>query len=211
MSGPTNGSEHRLPRTTATSEAGVWRAFLMREPKPALVRIHAGDETKDLEVADDVVWSRMGETVAALEPRLVECYDEEMALLRAQKSNMAARAPSGGVVIPGVLASDPNAALLGYFASLLAQAHSFSHVAFDVLRGLTESQTNDNATLRVENAKLREDLEELRTQLAETVVQLQTLQNTPPDGDDMASAFMKNVVMGKVGAVEGAPKNGASQ
>lgn len=155
-----------VPKTTTTTQEGFWRMFLMREPRPTLARLYnETGESKDLPIPVDVVWARLGQTVAALEPSLVELYDDEMQLLRAEKGKTE-RKNSTGVVLPFPLHNDPNAALLGYFASLLAQAHSFSHQAFDVLRELVANANTDNASLRQELSELRTENAELKTDLA---------------------------------------------
>lgn len=179
-----------VPKTSTTTHEGFWRMFLMRQPQPALVRLYnEAGESKDLPVGESVVWARLGQTVAALEPTLVELYDEDMQLIRAEKSRTE-RKSTTGVMMPFALQNDPNAALLGYFASLLANAHMGLREAFELLREMVASQTTDNSALRNEIAQVRAENAELKTQLAEAIATAGV-----QGGDDdflanMASSFM---------------------
>jgi len=65
------------------------RKWLLRHPKPTKVLVHrAGREVQELRM-DGQSWARIGETIATLQPELVEAYDESDKLVRALRARHA--------------------------------------------------------------------------------------------------------------------------
>jgi hypothetical protein len=122
------------------------RNFLMRAPRPAMVRVVTKEAVHDLEVETEQNWSRLAETVEALEPTRLELYSEESNLLRAER--LKERPGSGGVAPPAGLASDPETLRLTHFANLLHRSYEHStDVAFDRLVQMFERQTDQLSSL----------------------------------------------------------------
>src|SRR5688572_33328995 len=65
------------------------RKWLLRHPKPTKVLVHrAGREVRELRM-DGQSWARIGETIATLQPELVEAYDDSGKVMRALRASPA--------------------------------------------------------------------------------------------------------------------------
>lgn len=114
------------------------RRFLIRQPRAALVRLTSGERTSDLLPKKNQSWSRMGETIAAMAPELVECLDSEGNLLRAIRPPHDGD-PTDAPEPPTVLATDPETARITHFANLIHRAYEHTtNVAFARLIDLVE-------------------------------------------------------------------------
>src|SRR5262245_9293340 len=107
------------------------RNFLLQLPKPALVRVTTGaGEVEELKPSKS--WARMAETIAALDPQLVQCFSADGKLLRAADFSDESSRRSDAAEVPPGIAADPNALMLTHFANLLHRAYEHStEVAFD--------------------------------------------------------------------------------
>lgn len=131
------------------------RKFLMRKPRPAVIRLTQGDKSEDMPVKPNQSFSRLGETINAVAPELVECFDTEGQLLRATRphiDNDANEAPE----TPKVLSDDPETARITHFANLLARAYEHTtNVAFTKLLELVErlDQRSESIETRLERTE----------------------------------------------------------
>lgn len=140
--------------TMSTQDQAYYRNYCMRAPRPALIRVYAGDDVQEIEIAEEQNWARLGETIAALEPDRIELYSKDETLLRADKRRVP-RA-SGPISIPDVLHSDPETARLMHIANLLHRAHTGStEIVITKLADIVQLQTEilQKAMSRLERAE----------------------------------------------------------
>jgi hypothetical protein len=120
------------------------RAWLLQQPKPAMVRItDANDGQQEIETPPgQTSWARVGESIEALEPVLVEALNDKGKLIRALRVNPEddeqepppsarptyASPPPTHVpyVVPGAAGADPETARLVAFAGLISEAYRHS-------------------------------------------------------------------------------------
>jgi hypothetical protein len=122
-----------------SQDNAYYRNFCMRSPRPALVRVYAGEDVHDLRVDAEQNWARLGETIAALDPDKLELYSESDDLLRADKRKVSRGDQS--VRIPDALHKDPETARLTHFADLLHRAYQHStEIAFSRLSDFVSMQ-----------------------------------------------------------------------
>lgn len=122
---------------------GRIRGFLLQLPKPSMVRITGEGEPQELKPGKS--YAKLAETIAALEPELIECIDADGKVLRACRTTGEEGRRSDAAPIPEALAADPTALMLTHFANLLHRAYEHStEIAFVRLVELTE-RMNDRA------------------------------------------------------------------
>jgi hypothetical protein len=122
------------------------RSWLLQAPKPDALRVTCADEQiHDLQVAKNVSWRQLAETVAALRPELIEALGEKGVILRAvrpseqpddsassSKARAAAPMPTGP--------QDPETARFFVVANIVAEAYRHAtDVAFERLVSLFEA------------------------------------------------------------------------
>jgi hypothetical protein len=187
------------------------RGWLLQLPKPALLRCTVDGEVEELKPGKS--WQKLAETIAALQPELVQALDAEGNILRALRPDTADARRSDAAEIPTGLAADPQALMLTHFANLLHRAYEHStEIAFGKIVELVDKMNDRSEGIeqRLERAeararRLQEDniedayarAEELAAQAAET------------GGNDE----LKNHLLGAFlsGKMNGPPKpNGAS-
>jgi hypothetical protein len=116
------------------------RKFLMRQPRAAIVRLKStGSPVQEIRPSRTSSLSKLSDTIFAVAPDLIELYDAEEKLIRAQKTDVEPDLSTDSPKTPAVLTSDPETARLSHFASLLAKAYEHSTtVAFAKLVELVE-------------------------------------------------------------------------
>lgn len=125
--------------------AGAIRGWLLRAPKPALVRVTVDDDVQEVKLNKS--YAKTADTIAALEPDLIECLDKDGAVLRAMRADSADARRSEAAAIPPGLESDPQAMMLVHFSNQIHRAYehatevAFSKMVevFDIMSARSES------------------------------------------------------------------------
>lgn len=114
------------------------RGFLLQLPKPARIRVSAGDgEPQEIKPARS--FSRTAESIEALGVELVECLDKDGTVLRALRLSEGESRRSDAAEVPKGIEADPHALMLSHFANLLHRAYEHStEIAFTRLVELAE-------------------------------------------------------------------------
>jgi hypothetical protein len=136
--------------------AGRIRGFLLQLPKPHIVRVTGDGEPQELKPGKS--YAKLAETIAALNPDLVECLDSSGAVLRATRLGTEDARRSDAAEVPAVLSTDPHAAMLTHFANLLHRAYEHStEIAFTRMVELVEKMgdRSDSIEQRLERAEAR--------------------------------------------------------
>lgn len=131
------------------------RSFLLRSPKPAKVRV-SREDGEPQELTNLRSYARAAETIAALNPELLEAFDKDGGLLRALNAAGAESAPSTDVELPKALEGDPLAAAFLTYGKLLARAYEHStDVAFSKMVELVErmNDRSDGIEKRLERSE----------------------------------------------------------
>lgn len=185
------------------------RKFLLRMPRAALVRLSSGDKTSDIVPKKNQSWSRLGETIAAMAPELVECLDDNGNLLRAIRPHLDAD-PQEAPEPPAPIAADPETARLTHFANLLHRAYEHTtNVAFARLIDLVEriDARSDAIEARLERteAAYRRATQQ---QLADAFEQAdQQMESRPESLESLVSTFLQGVAQAQ-GQDAAPPTNG---
>lgn len=135
------------------------RGWLLQQPKPAVIRCTIDGEVEELKPGKS--WAKTAETIAALQPELLQAYDAAGKLIRATRFEAepsGKRAAAAPPELPALLATDPHAALLHHFATLLHRAYEHStQVAFEKLVDVVERQGDraDAIEQRLERTEAR--------------------------------------------------------
>lgn len=142
------------------------RSWLLQQPKPAKIRLTDGEaEVKELDCRKRAM-IRIADSIAAINPELIEALSESGELLRALRPNQESD-PSTAPVVPPVLSADPQTALLSHFANLIHRAYEHStEVAFVKMIELVErldqrSDAIERRLERTESAYRREQSERI--------------------------------------------------
>lgn len=167
------------------------RGWLLRKPKPVTVRLTTPDGV-DQEVKPGRSYVRAAETIAALQPELLEALDEDGNLLRAWRPNESTKpaASSGPPPVPEGIASDPHALMLTHFANLLHRSYEFSvNVAFEKLVDVMEQMgaRSENIERRLERTE-SEYREHQEDRLAEAWRRVE--EAAPEAGDEQKQAML---------------------
>lgn len=146
------------------------RGFLLQKPKPSSVRLTGEGEPEVIKVGRS--YSKLADTIEALDVDLIECLDASGAVLRAMRLSSADTQRSDAAEIPAVIATDPNAAMLTLFANLIHRAYEHStETAFQKLvemmdrhMGYTESvearlAATDNLLRRTQREQIEAELD----------------------------------------------------
>lgn len=172
----------------------------MRAPRPASLRVFAGDDVHEIKVDGEQNWARLGETIAALDPDRVELYGDSDELLRAEKRKISRN--SSQVAIPGVLSSDPETARLTHFSNLLHRAYEHStEVAFNRMMDMFQMLTDRHQSTESELAAVKREKEALYEENAE-------LRASGPEGEskDILTSMAESFAAG----MNNGPANGAA-
>jgi hypothetical protein len=122
-------------------EVPVLRLWCMKRPRPEAIRLYFEDgETKTIPRQGEQSWQEMSESIAALDPVMVEALGKDGVLLRACKSGDLAREDrtrdNRRVEAPPALHADPETARLCFMSDLLHRAYQHStDVAFERVAG----------------------------------------------------------------------------
>ncbi len=142
------------------------RSWLLQQPKPAKIRLTDSEsEVKELECRKKPM-IRIADSIAAINPDLIEALSESGELLRALRPNVE-NDPSTAPPIPAALSNDPQTALLSHFANLIHRAYEHStEVAFVKMIELVErldqrSDAIERRLERTESAYRREQSERI--------------------------------------------------
>ncbi len=126
-------------------QPSVLRSWLMKRPRPASLRLHLADDvTQEMARAEGQSWQDMADSIAAMEPLVVEVIDKDGKLLRAIKPHEEDGAggrvrDNRSVVVPPAIQQDPETARICFIADLLHRAYQHStDVAFTKLVELVD-------------------------------------------------------------------------
>jgi len=124
------------------------RTFCLARPRPAKIRATLYDGTVN-DIAPPkppASWAQVAETIAAIEPKLIEALDDKDALMRAKRDEDEPEDEPQHKFKPSANITDPETQRLTHFANHLANAYRFStEVAFNKLAEMFAEQKQDNA------------------------------------------------------------------
>lgn len=142
------------------------RGWLLQHPRAATVRVVSTDDRNhEVSVTTGVSWMAIAQSVHALTPALIECYDEKGKIIRAVRPQDDDNTGEAKQALPLQLPAgvDPQSAQLIHFADLLAAAYRHStDVAFERLASLFEAVNRRSESLeRSLDRLLRQQMREL--------------------------------------------------
>lgn len=197
------------------------RGFLLQLPKPHLVRLTGDGEPQDIKPGKS--YAKCADTIAALNPDLIECLDADGKVLRAARMSAADGHRSDAAALPVGLESDPNALMLTHFANLIHRAYEHStEIAFTRLVELTERMNDRSESIeqRLERSEAA-NRRLLQEQVDDAFERAQEHAANAEGGGDlvnqMAGAFLSGSMNKPAAAAAAAPKpngqktNGASK
>lgn len=183
------------------------RSFLVASPRPAKILLTSGDGEKQEVVppkgVGGVTWAGVARSIETLDPAMIELFDGDDKLIRAQRFDAHVKGDSS--VLPAILERDAESARLALFAKLLAEAYRFSvETAFQKMVDIFE---------RLDN---RQDRVEKRLEHAETAYR-RVMQDRVDDAFEDAEALAKeaeaakgNPLTGLVESFMGGAQQGAA-
>lgn len=196
------------------------RSWCMKRPRPDGVRLSFSDGTdKYLPRTNEQSWQEIAETIAALEPTLIECVKTDGTVIRATKSDEMGKEDrardNGRVPLPTALHSDPETARLCYTADLLHRAYQHAtDVAFDKVTAAYDTGFARLIDL-VEKIGERSDAIERRLERAETAYRREVnerleeaLAAAQEQGQGGVADFLQNFMGGIAMGNAAAPTNG---
>jgi hypothetical protein len=190
------------------------RGFLLQNPHPHLIRITNQDGEVSEMMPGRKPKARVAESIVALNPELIECFDAEGHLLRAVRPAEIAVRPALPPEVPEELKGDPHAGMVCLFANLLHRAYSHStEVAFSKLVELVErmDQRTDSIEARLERAEAnhrrsqQERIDDLFDRAAEEATEAQH-----GGGQRMLEAFIASAAQAQAQAEKQKPNGGRS-
>lgn len=105
------------------------RGFLIQKPKPHKVVVTLDDDEQEVQLGRS--YAKTAETIEAMAPDKIQCFNASGVLLRAMSADSEEATRSDAAEVPEVLKADPQAAMLSHFANLLHRAYQFSaEIAF---------------------------------------------------------------------------------
>jgi hypothetical protein len=146
------------------------RYWLLKQPRPASLRLTVGTTVSALAVAAGASWMQVAKSVEAMAPDLLEALDSAGNLIRAVRAGDEGEEDTEATPAPALpaAATDPETARFTLIANLLAQAHANS---FNALVSITATAQAEANSLRLELARIdhqrREDLADREDMLAE--------------------------------------------
>lgn len=189
------------------------RGFLLKVPKPALVRITVDGETQDLK--PNKGYAKCAETVAAMGADLIQCLDADGTLLRAMRTDTSEAQRSDAADMPAILSTDPHAAMLTHFANLLHRAYEHStEVAFQRLVELTDrmNDRSDQIERRLERAEAanRRAVEDQIADAYERAEEIATKAGENGAAGGLGDALMQAFISGRMRGAATPKTNGAA-
>ncbi len=140
-------------------DVNALRSFLVSSPRPAKILITSGDgvqqEVLPPKGVGGVTWAGVARSIETLDPAIVELFDADEKLIRAQRFDAATSSTPEGV-LPDILKRDAESARLALFAQLLAGAYKFSvETAFQKMVDIFErlDQRQERVERRLEHAE----------------------------------------------------------
>ena len=189
-------------------DAGEIRGWLLRQPRPATLRVVTEDDRHhEVNVTGSVSWAAIAKSIHALDPALIEAYDDKGKLIRAVKpqddddDEDGEKREASPLVIPQ--GTDPQSIMLIHFADLLASAYRHStDVAFERLTSLFEAVNRRSESL--------ERSLESTHRLLRKVVQEQVEAAPEDEKKDLITEMVEGFAAAAAqnGAANGAPTNG---
>ncbi len=163
------------------------RGWLLQHPRPATVHVQSEDGRRhEVSVSQGVSWMAIAQSVHALSPTLIECYDEKGKIIRAvrpQDDDTSDAKQPLPLQLPANV--DPHSVQLIHFADLLAAAYRHStDVAFERLASLFEASVRRSESLERTIDKLVR--ERVRDQLERG--------NDTPEPEDQLGEMVKGFV-----------------
>jgi len=132
------------------------RGWLLQLPKPTVLRVTVDGDVDEVKLGKS--WQKTAETIAAMQPELVQAFDGDNKLLRALRLDDVDARRSDAAELPLVIAQDPHAAMLTHFANLLHRAYEHStELAFGKMVELVErmNDRSDGIEQRLERSEAR--------------------------------------------------------
>ncbi len=169
-------------------DANDIRCWCMQQPRPALVRCTNVDDVTQ-EVLVQGAWTKLADTILALQPELLEALTPEKTLIRALRPNdlsdewddgqeqeprarrTRSPTPAASIGIP-ITAADPETQRFALVASLLADAYKHANQAHDaafqhlveIVQGATK---RSESVERAKDALHKLEVQRLRQQITE--------------------------------------------
>jgi hypothetical protein len=201
--------------------AWTYRRYLLKAPKPSLVRLTVRGVVQEIKIGRGAVMSRIADTIEAVAPDVLECFDEGGTLLRAMRPDADTELGSAQPKPPTAINADPETLRLNHFASLLAKAYEHStQVAFSKLVELAERmearmESVETRLERTETAYRRTLHQQLLDARDEALDAAERAGEDSEGGEDMAKqmfgAFLQGKMQGaarKKAAATSPPPNG---
>ena len=115
------------------------RKFLLKQPRAELIRLTVRGEVQEIKPTRGQSLAKIGESIFAVSPEVIELFDGNGRLLRAIRPENETETNTDQPKPPEILKADPETARLTHFASLLAKAYEHTtNVAFAKLVELVE-------------------------------------------------------------------------
>lgn len=123
------------------------RKFLLAQPRADTIRLTSGEgDVSEMKAGKGRSWSKLGQSIHALRPDLIELLDSSGTVIRAIRYDEEEQTRSAAPAIPAVLSSDPETARLTHFADLIHRAYEHStEIAFARMIDLVE-RLDDRST-----------------------------------------------------------------
>lgn len=212
------------------AQPDVVRRWLLKSPRPFLVRVTDGDgETHDVDIPKNPRWSDVAKDIVNLDPVKVVALSEDDRTLRVEKygeeqAEAPAAAPPASEVpryasqhVPAALSNDPETIRMTHFANLLAEAHregySGMRYALDALSGIVRSQDERYRDLSKRLDDTVKTYQEDVYERLEDVVDLveERMKNPAPEGAEDSGDFKTEIMKAFfTGAREGRANGKAS-
>jgi len=185
------------------------RSFLVAAPRPTKILITSGDGEKQ-EVSPPkglggVTWAMVARSIETLDPAVIELFDHENTLLRAQRFDAALK---DNGALPDILARDAESARIAMFAKHIADAYRFSvETAFqkmvDIFERLDARQERVERRLEHAENSYRRMMQE---QVDEALDEAEQAQKAAEEQKaDPAAALMQTFMGGVAQGASGAP------
>jgi hypothetical protein len=189
------------------------RGFLIQLPKPAKIRVSAGDGEPQ-EIKPSRSYARTADSIEALGVDLIECLDKDGSVLRALRLSEPESRRSDAADVPRGIEADPHALMLSHFANLLHRAYEHStEIAFTRLVELAErlsahTESIEARLAHTESALRREQSDRIDEayERAREAFEKGDATSSDPLMQQMMAAFMGARV--PTSAPNGAAKNG---
>lgn len=194
------------------------RAWLMLQARPKSVRVSSEGATPQvIPIAEGTAWINLAQSVAALQPELVEALDAQGATIRAMRpaeldddDEKEAEPDEAGILA----LQDPESVRLITFARLIADAYRHStDVAFDKMIALFEASTQRSESLE----RALELTQKILTKAASDQLAVQIEQAAGGTGqaslfEQVVGAFLSGKMQGEAAKVVPTPPiNGAAK